>query len=255
MEQLIQEHFPYAVVKRLKSAHDLLIYFPNGKQVILMIDLEQKEISGLHLLYQIKQNPFLTKAVKLVLSHHCDTYTLRTSIKLGAQAFIHKENIPLIPQALNSLNRQPHWFCPTARQFLHYPLAKKYSMSTTINQQLSKSQLNVLECLYEVYQVNYMAKILCNEISTVRYHLRKLFDLLHCANLTTLLRNAIKMQICRTWTHPHFENDPILLNKPLSVHCQKHNLPFPLPHENRKRKPSKKKKATGRKMKKKKNVI
>lgn len=190
--QLSQKVNPDKIFE-FKSAEEFWRSPVKNNMDILLLDISMPDMNGIDLLDLISESKM--DVTVIMLSSLASEDTIIKALKKGAKGYIWKSEIGFLEQAINVILQGGAMISPTIAAKLLRTFRKAPEENLATSEKLTTREKQILEILATGESCEKTAEIINVAVSTLRTHIRNIYEKLHVNNRTAMLKKASDMGI------------------------------------------------------------
>jgi len=191
IKQLLELEGDIVVTVEASSGKQCIELLDVNKVDVLLLDINMPNMNGLQVLQYIRENKISMKV--LILTIHNEVEYLMRAIEIGVDGYVLKDSDSIVlKKAINSVNRGETFIQPELTPMLKEKMAEKNSMGSSIDDSLTKREIEVLKLLAEGLFNKEIAYMLAISEKTVKNHVSNIFKKINVSDRTQAAVYAIK---------------------------------------------------------------
>jgi DNA-binding NarL/FixJ family response regulator len=184
---------PADCIFEFKSADEFWRSQVKAEVDILLLDISMPDMNGIDLLDLISEKKLKLKTI--VLSNLASEDTILNALKKGAFGYVWKSEMEYLVQAISIVVSGGAMISPTIAVKLMQSFRKQPVDNPDYTEKLTVREKQVLEILSTGETCEKAAEIINVAVSTLRTHIRNIYEKLHVNNRTAMLKKASDMGI------------------------------------------------------------
>lgn len=178
----------FTVLDTFKTAEDALIYIPDLKPDIVIMDISLPGMNGIECIRQVKEKSPSSQFMMFTVYENDEK--VFEALKAGASGYLLK-NTGLL-QLVESLMELYHGGSPMSSNIARklVTLFREQQKDTKLVEELSSREYDILQLLAKGLLYKEIAEQLVISVSTVRQHIHHIYEKLHVQNRTEAINKA-----------------------------------------------------------------
>jgi DNA-binding NarL/FixJ family response regulator len=191
IKQLLELEGDIVVTIEASSGKQCIELLDVNKVDVLLLDINMPNMNGLQVLQYLRENKINMKV--LILTIHNEVEYLMRAIEIGVDGYVLKDSDSIVlKKAINSVSRGETFIQPELTPLLKEKMAEKNSMGSSIDDSLTKREIEVLKLLAEGLFNKEIAYMLAISEKTVKNHVSNIFKKINVSDRTQAAVYAIK---------------------------------------------------------------